>query len=385
MITSLQQYQGAFDAIHVEVDNECANIEESPEILREFLNSSVNLHRFFPEKKHDDLAYFKKVLVHNKLKVLERHIDFETLVNGKMKIEGDLEFLTNVGKKPYIFASFHYGILGAIVTYLISVGFEISMLSAAENDTNGSAVHEQANDEIEVLDVSSVDVMIKLVHSMRSNKCIFGLMDGIWGVNKDEERKSFSKVNLMNHSFLFKKGISMLSYATGAQIVPVVCKRDTESGMFVIRFEKPIEVSRKLDKNNFIETSLQKCFNVLEEYLQENPDQWDFWNNCHQFIDKNSLPQKQIIKPTIRQMIIQFLNKGSYKFNYDQFDICMGGIKNYLFKKENQSCFAISNNLSKFLKHLPIDGQKMENVKKQINKKILTDLIKKKVLIPAYS
>jgi hypothetical protein len=384
MITSIKQYTEAVDTINVEVDNEIASIEDSPELLRDFLNSSVNLHRFFQGENHNDIEYFKKVLVHNKLKVLERHIDFETLY-GMVKIEGDLEFLQNAGKKPYIFASFHYGILGAIISYLISVGFEISMLSAAENQEKAGPIHEQAADTIEVLDVSSVDVMIKLVHSMRSNKCVFGLMDGVWGVTKDEEKKSFSKVSLMNHSFLFKKGISMLSYATGAQIIPVMCHRDSENGKFIIRFEKPIEVSRQLDKNTFIETSLQKCFDVLQNYLANYPDQWDFWNNCHQFIDPTTVVEKVKIRPTIRQRINQILDKGSYKFNYDQFDICIGGFKNYLFKKENQSCFAISHNLTKYLKHIPLDGKKTTIVKKQVKGEILKDLVKKKILIPHYA
>jgi lauroyl/myristoyl acyltransferase len=384
MIQSIQQYIEAVKTIKLQVDRQCDKLQEQPEVLRDFLSSTVNLHKFFPNQNHDDLTFAKKVMMHEKLKTIERYIDLDTMYS-MIEIEGDVDFLNYVGKRPYIFASFHYGTLGPIIAWIMREGFHLSMLSATNQGLKGEMLHDSAPENIEVLDASSVDVMIKLVHNMRSNKCVFGLMDGIWGVTKDEEKKSFSNVELMNHTFSFKKGLSMLSYAAGAHIIPVIALRDSESGKFIIRFEKPIEVSQQLEKNKFIENSLQKCFDIFQTYLNKYPEQWDFWNVCHQFLAETIVPKQVVTRPTIKQRIFQYLNLGSYKFNREQYDICIGGYKNYIIKKQNQSCFAVSKNLSQFLKQLPIEGQKTIIVKKQINEKILDDLIKNKVLVPSYA
>lgn len=383
MITSIEQYFEAVKAIKHNVEGLCEKMQDQQEVLRDYISSTVNLHKFFPNHIHEDLAFAKKVMEHDMLKNMERQIDLDTMYS-MIKIEGDIDFLNHVGSKPYIFTSFHYGSLGPVIAWLMQKGFHMSMLSATDKGIKGEMLHDSAPENIEVLDASSVDVMIKLVHSMRSNKCVFGLMDGIWGVTKDNEKKSFSNVKLLNHNFSFKRGLSMLSYASGAQIVPVISFRDTENGKFIIRFEKPIEVSRQLEKNKFIEDSLQKCFDIFESYLNINPEQWDFWKICHQFVDEPKKKIAPIEKPSIKQFIIHHINKGSHKFNHSHFEICAGVNKNYLVRSQNQSCFAVSKNLSLFLKQLPSEGQKTQIVKKQINKKIFGDLVKNKVLIPSY-
>lgn len=378
MVKTLDKYLALAQQVEKSIDTELSHIQRNPTGLREFLASSSNRHRFLPDTSLDDIEFYKKVLFNRQFaKLVESQTDFD-FMDSITEIEGDTDFLKEVGKKPFIFTTFHYGPIGAIGAWLQRAGFSLSMLTISEG-VSKDMLHKDAPTDFEVLHADSMDVMLKMLHQLKMGKSLKVTADGMWGVTKDEERKSFVRIDFLGKTYCCKKGIPMLSYASGVPIIPVIARRDP-LGKIVLRFASPIYPDRKIDKDTFVVDTLQQCYHFFEDILRKLPDQWEFWFIVDQLFEKPEI--RQFSRPSIVKQFLKIFKEDKYRFNQESYDVChLGSQKAYLFDRKTLGCFGVSNNLSRYLKALPSDGKALKNLKKHINKPLLDDLVQRKVLV----
>lgn len=379
MIKNLTQYLAAAQQVKESINTELMGIQSNATKLGQFLVSASNRHRFLPTVEIEDMDFYKKILFNRHFsKAIESQTDYQ-LINSITEVEGDTAFLNEIDKKPYIFSTFHYGPMGAIAIWLqCTAGFNLSMLAISEG-VSREMLHKDAYSGFEVIPANAPDVMLRMLHKLREGKSLQVTVDGMWGVTKDEERKSFDRIQFLEHTYCCKKGIPLLSYSSGVPIIPVIARRDP-LGKIILHFDSPIYPDRKTSKHVFVTQTLQKCYDLFTKILMKHPDQWEFWMMIDQLFEETKQEQ---VKPRITfQNFLKLFRDGKYRFNRENYEICnLEGKKAYIFNRKTKNCFGVSKNLSQYLSVLPVEGKEIKVIKKQINKTLLTDLIDRKVLI----
>ena len=381
MVKTLSEYLFLAKKVQEEIVQELTSIQSDSTKLREFLASSSNRQRFIPEIKLDDMTFFKEVLFNRKfVKTVESQTDFD-LMESLIEIEGDTSFLSDLGKKPFIFTTFHFGPIGAISQWLIRKGFDLTMLTINER-VSKNMLHNEAPTSFDILHADSPDVMLKMMYKLKEGKSLKVAVDGMWGVTKDEARKSFTKIKFLDNTFLCKKGIPLLSYSSGVPIIPVIARRDP-LGKIIIRFDAPIYPDRSIDREKFVIDTLQVCYDFFTKILLKHPSQWEFWFIMNQLFE---IPKKSIVenKYSIFKQFLALFQEKNYRFNSEKYEVCLlNNHKAYLFDCNTHECFGISKNLSGYLKALPSEGRNQKIIKNYLKKDLLNDLLNRKVLLNA--
>jgi hypothetical protein len=190
MVKTLTQYLSLADEVKQTIDQELAQIQSDSGKLREFLASSSNRQRFIPDVEIDDMGFYKDVLFNRYFgKSVESQTDFD-LMESLIEIEGDTSFLKDLGKKPFLFTTFHFGPIGAISQWLQRKGFPLTMLTISEG-VSKEMLHSDAPSTFDVLHADSPDVMIQMMYKLKEGKSLKVTVDGMWGVTKDEARNFF--------------------------------------------------------------------------------------------------------------------------------------------------------------------------------------------------
>jgi lauroyl/myristoyl acyltransferase len=383
MVKTLTKYLSLADEVKQTIDQELAQIQSDSGKLREFLASSSNRQRFIPDVEIDDMGFYKDVLFNRYFgKSVESQTDFD-LMESLIEIEGDTSFLKDIGKKPFLFTTFHFGPIGAISQWLQRKGFPLTMLTISEG-VSKEMLHSDAPSTFDVLHADSPEVMIQMMYKLKEGKSLKVTVDGMWGVTKDEARKSFARIKFLDNTFLCKKGIPLLSYATGVVIIPVIARRDP-LGKIIIRFDSPIQPDRSIPKEKFVTDTLQNCYDFFTDILRKHPAQWDFWFIMDQLFEKPDLVitiNKATIRTAIYKQFLALFQEGKYRFNNEKYEVCgLNEQKAYLFDRKTLGCFGVSRNLSGYLKALPSEGRNRKIVKKHLKDGLLQDLLNRGVLL----
>ncbi|PWK23905.1 hypothetical protein LV89_03113 [Arcicella aurantiaca] len=379
MVKTLTQYLSFANEVKQNIDQELTKIQADNGKLREFLASSSNRQRFLPDFKIDDMDFYKDVLFNRYFgKAVESQTDFD-LMHSLIEVEGDTSFLNDLGKKPFLFTTFHFGPIGAISQWLQRHGFELTMLTISEG-VSKEMLHTDAPSTFDVLHADSPDVMLKMMYKLKEGKSLKVTVDGMWGVTKDEAKKSFAKIKFLDNTFMCKKGIPALSYASGVPIIPVIARRDP-LGKIILRFGNPIQPSRSIPKEQFITDTLQECYDFFTDILRKHPSQWDFWFIMDQLFEKPTL-EIHLNKATILKQFLALFKEGKYRFNNEKYEVCsLNEQKAYLFDRKTLGCFGVSRNLSGYLKALPTEGRNRKIVKNHLKQGLLDDLLNRGVLV----
>lgn len=90
-------------------------------------------------------------------------------------------------------------------------------------------------------------------------------------------------INFFDKPALIPKGPAVLSYRTGAAIVPAFMIRQKDD-TFVFVFEKPIVPNSADDEDEAIKKLAKRYSQVIESYVRRYPEQWYMfrrvWNGC---------------------------------------------------------------------------------------------------------
>jgi KDO2-lipid IV(A) lauroyltransferase len=81
------------------------------------------------------------------------------------------------------------------------------------------------------------------------------------------------RVPFFNRPALFPSGPAAIALKTGAPILPVWCRRQTDN-VYVAEIEAPIEVSRTGDTPRDIQITTERIVQFFERIIRREPDQW---------------------------------------------------------------------------------------------------------------
>jgi lauroyl/myristoyl acyltransferase len=88
------------------------------------------------------------------------------------------------------------------------------------------------------------------------------------------------------------KGPAVLSYRTGALIVPCFITRNGDD-TFTFVFEKPIDPKADGDEDSTIKSIMRRYLPLIESYVKRYPGQWyvfrDFWNQDNEELRTNTI------------------------------------------------------------------------------------------------
>jgi len=98
------------------------------------------------------------------------------------------------------------------------------------------------------------------------------------GFSRDIKDKTINtssgvEVNFFGKKAYFPKGPAILAYWTQALILPGFTVRERDN-KYTLHFEKPIQVERCENKEEFIRITTQKIAAVIEKYVRRYPEQW---------------------------------------------------------------------------------------------------------------
>jgi len=81
------------------------------------------------------------------------------------------------------------------------------------------------------------------------------------------------RVPFFNRPAMFPAGPAAIALKTGAPILPVWCRRQTDN-VYVAEIEAPIEVSRTGDTARDIQVTTERIVQFFERIIRREPDQW---------------------------------------------------------------------------------------------------------------
>ena len=81
------------------------------------------------------------------------------------------------------------------------------------------------------------------------------------------------RVPFFNRPAMFPSGPAALALKTGAPILPVWCRRQTDN-LYIAEVEAPIEVSRTGDTQRDIQVTTERIVQFFERIIRREPDQW---------------------------------------------------------------------------------------------------------------
>src|SRR5947209_1006113 len=81
------------------------------------------------------------------------------------------------------------------------------------------------------------------------------------------------RVPFFNRPAMFPSGPAALALKTGAPILPVWCRRQTDN-LYIAEVEAPIDVSRTGDTQRDIQVTTERIVQFFERIIRREPDQW---------------------------------------------------------------------------------------------------------------
>ena len=91
--------------------------------------------------------------------------------------------------------------------------------------------------------------------------------------DKTANKTTGVEVDFFGRKAYFPKGPAILAYWTQALILPGFTVRGKDS-KYTLHFERPIQIERCEDKEEFIRINTQKIAAVIEKYVRLYPEQW---------------------------------------------------------------------------------------------------------------
>ncbi len=91
--------------------------------------------------------------------------------------------------------------------------------------------------------------------------------------DKTSNKTTGVEVIFFGRKTYFPKGPAILAYWTEALILPGFTIRDNDN-KYTLHFERPIQIERCEDKEEFIRINTQKIAAVIEKYVRCYPEQW---------------------------------------------------------------------------------------------------------------
>jgi lauroyl/myristoyl acyltransferase len=164
----------------------------------------------------------------------------------------------------------HYGNweMGAFLTR-DAVAAQLTIVAMAEANAGVNRIRNDIRERLgaQILEVrQSLDTALQIRRRLGDNQMVAMLMDRHWGRDR-------VAVTLLGRDAWFLRTPALLSYLTGAPLLPVFINR-VAPGRFALDLGNPIRVAKDLPRDDAIKNATQDFANQLGERLKTHPDHW---------------------------------------------------------------------------------------------------------------
>jgi hypothetical protein len=272
-------------------------------LSEEYAITRANLSFFSPSLLKDSKEIYRSIKKQKELK------DSFGLVNLDQPylIKGGYNFSGRLGSGPFIFASFHMGPVGPLLSMLSNLQISFSLLTDdysfkkyAERDQLTYLNYTESKKlyhDFEVLNVEDKRIGLQISRALREGKSIVLYIDGnsgIGGIERFDDK--FDKVKFLGKEIIVRKGAASFSSKLNIPIVPVVSylEQDEKGLHSVLEFCETIFPDSTLPKALYVNTTNQKIYSLLEGFVLKYPNQWEGWLYFDSFILKHQTPKHEI-------------------------------------------------------------------------------------------
>ena len=95
----------------------------------------------------------------------------------------------------------------------------------------------------------------------------------------------------LGHTILAKNGAARLAAALRAPILPVVALKDADASGRLF-FSEPIIPPaglKRSENEEFVKTTMQSLYTLLESYVRRYPQQWEGWSALHRWRERDDV------------------------------------------------------------------------------------------------
>jgi hypothetical protein len=211
--------------------------------------------------------------------------------------------------KGLIVCSFRFGMYSLVPVDVAAMGFPVSIPLAEVSQRATKALQglrDRVNARtwldgeeqrkllniasIKLLDVEAKHTSIALVKALRKGQVVVIYADGNNGADGPWGEEARIPVKFFGSSVFVKAGVARLAWSLGTPVLPVVSLR-TGPDAGVLRPADPIippESGDHASKEEFLETSMQHLYKILESYAREYPEQWEGVSALHRWRNHTS-------------------------------------------------------------------------------------------------
>ena len=265
-----------------------------PQYLNAFTFFSANLSHFMPTIPYENYQdIFKGAMLNRSWSGLDQQF-FQ--VENPFTVHGwDADFAEQLKEKPGIICTFHTGSY-RLINYLLHLsGVPLALLIgqyAHDNqrevfaDLVGKAGQNTAAPAFSILNATDPKVLFKIKQRLQEGTSVLTYIDGYQGTHSLDSRNSL-KVHFLAQHQLVKKGLPYIAYKFNVPIYPVICFREADDSLRLIRLE-PIE-KKEMDIALFAEYAVNKIYSAFAAFLQHYPAQWENWTTLHLSTNRHDL------------------------------------------------------------------------------------------------
>ena len=132
---------------------------------------------------------------------------------------------------------------------------------------------------------------VQLVDALKRREIVGICVEGNTGSDGPWGDTSKSKINFLGHTILAKNGAARLAAALRAPILPVVALKDADASGRLF-FSEPIIPPaglKRSENEEFVKTTMQSLYTLLESYVRRYPQQWEGWSALHRWRERDDV------------------------------------------------------------------------------------------------
>ena len=300
----------------------------------------------------DYVDLFKKY-IYNRMSADKELFDKTYARNIKVMNDSNFNF-DEQNSLSTIFASFHYGPYRTFIAYLLEKGLKVVALvddvvyiNQKDNFFNKiiPLLNTPESADFQIVNVKDRASIFKLKDFISKGYVTTVYLDGNSALDRKDQdfTKSYIVVEILKDKIFAKNGIGKLAALLGLSIIPTIANYD-ENENVNIKFYKEIKSSDFESKEIFSEKSIEKCYQILNNHLNEDFIPWECWGYIHKWFKRGErTPYETLgsLKNTLNINRYTFFEMSSTKFIFDLLDYESIPIDEHLYKS------LINNNFEK--------------------------------------
>lgn len=191
-----------------------------------------------------------------------------------------------------IICSFRFGAVRFIPSEIAMLGFPIlEAVNKPTHETMQSAFESLGDCGVgsirllETVNAEDERCTVQLVDRLKRRGIIGLCLEGNTGTDGPWGDTSKSRLTFLGHTIRAKNGAARLAAALRAPILPVMALKDGDASGRLFFHEPIIPPAglKRSENEEFVRTSMQSLYDLLESYVRRYPQQWEGWSALHRW------------------------------------------------------------------------------------------------------